>query len=247
MSGRNASIPYGCDPGRARRHHPSTGRRDRDRRQRVPARRRGSRRCHFTVPLAPGLAEAQCRHCSLRPGRRQGHPRLHPRPAGTPRHPHGRPHLGGGAYGEAEILASCYRRSLEVADELGVTRIAFPAIATGVYGYPSDQAAHIAVTALRDTPTNVATIRLDAFAQQTYDLLAAEIQKWDVRKRAEQPSTSACVPAPRTPQPASTPPRATPAEPPRTGSRCRPAATRPHTAAVELEDRRPPPPHHHPG
>ena len=42
----------------------------------------------------------------------------------------------GGGYGEAGILASCYRRSLEVADQIGASTIAFPAIATGVYGYP---------------------------------------------------------------------------------------------------------------
>jgi O-acetyl-ADP-ribose deacetylase len=55
----------------------------------------------------------------------------------------------GGDAGEADVLASCYRRSLAVADELGVTSIAFPAIATGVYGFPSDQAARIAVGARR--------------------------------------------------------------------------------------------------
>src|SRR5688500_13803312 len=46
---------------------------------------------------------------------------------------------GGGA-GEAELLASCYRRSLEVADEVGAASVAFPAIATGVYGYPRAEA-----------------------------------------------------------------------------------------------------------
>src|SRR4051794_34224902 len=55
---------------------------------------------------------------------------------------------GGGA-GEAELLASCYRRSLEVADELDVATIAFPAVSTGVYGYPKDEAARIAVATLR--------------------------------------------------------------------------------------------------
>src|SRR5512142_2466 len=47
----------------------------------------------------------------------------------------------GGGYGEAEVLASCYRRSLQVADQLGVRSIAFPAIATGVYGFPAEPAA----------------------------------------------------------------------------------------------------------
>jgi O-acetyl-ADP-ribose deacetylase len=88
----------------------------------------------------------------------------------------------GGAYGEAETLTSCYRRSLRLADELGVTSIAFPAIATGVYGYPPDQAARIAVTILSHTPTKVTTIRLVAFDQQTYDLLTTEINKHKIRR-----------------------------------------------------------------
>src|SRR5213593_648737 len=51
----------------------------------------------------------------------------------------------GGGHGEAELLASCYRRSLEVARENGVRSIAFPAISCGIYGYPVEQAAEIAV------------------------------------------------------------------------------------------------------
>ena len=56
----------------------------------------------------------------------------------------------GGTAGEAELLASAYRRSLEVAAELGARSIAFPAISTGVYGYPKDEAATIAVDTVRD-------------------------------------------------------------------------------------------------
>jgi O-acetyl-ADP-ribose deacetylase len=51
----------------------------------------------------------------------------------------------GGDAGEAELLASCHRRSLEVADELGCRTVAFPAISTGVYGYPVELAAEIAL------------------------------------------------------------------------------------------------------
>ncbi len=51
----------------------------------------------------------------------------------------------GGAAGEPELLASCYRRSLEVAVQHGLTTIVFPSISTGVFGYPIEQAARIAV------------------------------------------------------------------------------------------------------
>jgi len=55
----------------------------------------------------------------------------------------------GGAAGEADLLASCYRRSLEVADELGARSLAFPAISTGIYGFPRDQAAAVAVETVK--------------------------------------------------------------------------------------------------
>jgi O-acetyl-ADP-ribose deacetylase len=55
---------------------------------------------------------------------------------------------GGGA-GEAELLASAYRRALEVAEELECGTIAFPALSTGIYGYPAEQAAPVAIAAVR--------------------------------------------------------------------------------------------------
>ena len=55
----------------------------------------------------------------------------------------------GGASGEDALLASCYRESLERAAELGARSVAFPAISTGVYGFPPERAAPIAVAAVR--------------------------------------------------------------------------------------------------
>jgi O-acetyl-ADP-ribose deacetylase (regulator of RNase III) len=60
------------------------------------------------------------------------------------------PVWGGGTRGEDESLASCYRRSLEVAVENGVKTIAFPCISTGVYGFPQERAANIAVREVRE-------------------------------------------------------------------------------------------------
>lgn len=76
----------------------------------------------------------------------------------------------GGNRGEAELLASCYRRSLEVADQLGAKSVAFPAISTGAYGFPPEQAAEIAVRTIRETPTAVELVRLVAFDEGTFAL-----------------------------------------------------------------------------
>lgn len=81
----------------------------------------------------------------------------------------------GGGFGEELRLTSCYRRSLEVADELGARSVAFPAISTGVYGYPGDQAARIAVRTLLATPTEVELVRLVAFDEETLERYRAEL------------------------------------------------------------------------
>ena len=80
------------------------------------------------------------------------------------------PVWAGGARGEPELLASCYRSSLSVADELGARSVAFPAISTGVYGYPPELAAEIAVAACTTAETEVELVRLVAFDGATHDL-----------------------------------------------------------------------------
>jgi len=76
----------------------------------------------------------------------------------------------GGDQGEPELLASCYRRSVEVAQGLYECHsIAFPAISTGIYGYPPEAAASIAVETLRAADTAGFDVVLVAFDEGTYD------------------------------------------------------------------------------
>lgn len=80
----------------------------------------------------------------------------------------------GGRSGEPELLASCYRRSLEVAVEVGARSVAFPAISTGVYGYPVVPAAEIAVQTIREFEGDVDRVRIVAFNDavfQSYETL----------------------------------------------------------------------------
>lgn len=74
----------------------------------------------------------------------------------------------------SEQLASCYRESLRVADELGARTVAFPAISTGVYGWPMDDGARIATETVRNTgTTSVEEVRFVLFDEPAYDAFAA--------------------------------------------------------------------------
>ena len=77
------------------------------------------------------------------------------------------PRYRDGRHGEAELLASCYRRSLAVADELGARTLAFPAISTGIYGYPLEEATEIAVSTVSTTATEVELVRFVCFDATT--------------------------------------------------------------------------------
>jgi len=73
------------------------------------------------------------------------------------------PVWGGGERGEGKLLAGCYRHALMLAAENGLTSIAFPAISTGIYGFPPDRAAFIAVRSVRETLPDVPGIERVVF------------------------------------------------------------------------------------
>jgi len=78
----------------------------------------------------------------------------------------------GGARGEANLLASCYRRSLEEAVRLGAKSLAFPCISTGVYGYPLEAATKIALETVRqflETNSSIAEVRFCCFTKVEYE------------------------------------------------------------------------------
>ncbi|HEX9467521.1 MAG TPA: O-acetyl-ADP-ribose deacetylase [Acidimicrobiia bacterium] len=81
----------------------------------------------------------------------------------------------GGHSGEARLLANCYRRSLEVADEIGATSVAFPAISTGAYGYPVGDATKIAVDTVRTTLCGVRLVRFVCFDPAVHECYLREL------------------------------------------------------------------------
>ncbi len=85
----------------------------------------------------------------------------------------------GGGDGEPELLASCHRRAIELAAAGNCSRVAFPAISTGVYGYPLGDAARIALAATRealDSHPEVAEARFWLFDRRAHDAFSAALQ-----------------------------------------------------------------------
>jgi O-acetyl-ADP-ribose deacetylase len=87
---------------------------------------------------------------------------------------------GGGA-GEADLLASAYRTSLRLAAELGATSVSLPSISTGVYSYPLEQAASIAIDTVRDVlanePGSIERVTFVLFSQDTYNVFEAALNR----------------------------------------------------------------------
>ncbi|HET9779284.1 MAG TPA: macro domain-containing protein, partial [Propionibacteriaceae bacterium] len=75
---------------------------------------------------------------------------------------------------KSQLLADCFRNSLRIADELGAATVAFPAISTGVYRWPLDDAARVALATVRASDTRVNEVRFVLFDQSAYDVFAAQ-------------------------------------------------------------------------
>jgi len=73
----------------------------------------------------------------------------------------------------SHLLASCFSRSLEVADEIGATTVAFPAISCGIYGYPVEEAAPIAIRTVQAADTQVEEVRFVLFGDDTFEAFTA--------------------------------------------------------------------------
>ena len=85
-------------------------------------------------------------------------------------------HTAGPVYrgdpGDAELLKACHVSCLRVADDVGAATVAFPAISTGIYGYPPQEAAPIAIEAVRTTPTAVVQVRFVLFDDRVFEAFA---------------------------------------------------------------------------
>jgi O-acetyl-ADP-ribose deacetylase len=90
-------------------------------------------------------------------------------------------HAVGPTYAESEdksqLLADCFRNTLRIADELGAATVAFPAISTGVYRWPVDDAARIALETVRASETRVAEVRFVLFDQRAYDAFTTQASR----------------------------------------------------------------------
>ncbi|MFJ5272317.1 O-acetyl-ADP-ribose deacetylase [Streptomyces sp. NPDC088358] len=80
-----------------------------------------------------------------------------------------------GTEDRSHLLASCYHESLRVADELGARTVAFPAVSAGVYGWPMEDAARVAVRTVRDTEAAVEEVRFVLFDERAYEAFAAQV------------------------------------------------------------------------
>jgi O-acetyl-ADP-ribose deacetylase (regulator of RNase III) len=78
----------------------------------------------------------------------------------------------GGTENEAELLASCHRRAIELATELGCTSVAFPAISTGAYGYPVELAAPVAIAATQEALAAYPAVELARFVFRDAETLS---------------------------------------------------------------------------
>ena len=136
--GRNRNYPG--------RHHEAGCRCHRERGELLPPRGRRSRRCHPPPELLRAcipLNGCETGKAKITPGFRL--------PAKFVIHTPG-PIYRDGSHGEPELLESCYRSCLELAEENACQTVAFPAISTGVYGYPWEAATEIAIRTVRNFP-----------------------------------------------------------------------------------------------
>lgn len=85
---------------------------------------------------------------------------------------------------DRELLVSCYRRSLEVADELGARTVAFPLVSAGIYGWPREDAIRAAVETIAQTPTLVEEARIVTLDRGTLEMVRQEIARTAPGSRA---------------------------------------------------------------